>query len=49
MGRLRVRFICDSHYKDWNSGDVSDVGFAVRESKRLFDAVFNEDEKNNKD
>ena len=25
MGRLRVRFICDSHYKDWNSGDVGYV------------------------
>ena len=22
MKRLKVRFICDSHYKDWNSGDV---------------------------
>lgn len=32
-----------------NVRDVSDVGFAVRESKRLFDTVFNEDEKNNKD
>lgn len=25
MGRLRVRFICDSHYKDWNSGDIGYV------------------------
>ena len=22
MKRLRVRFTCDSHYKDWKSGDV---------------------------
>lgn len=22
MKRLRVRFICDSYYKDWKSGDV---------------------------
>lgn len=22
MKRVRVRFICDSPYKDWNSGDV---------------------------
>ena len=28
-----------------NVKDVSDVGFAVRESKRLLDAVFNEDDK----
>ena len=28
-----------------NVRDVSDVGFAVRESKRLFDTVFNEDDK----
>lgn len=32
-----------------NVRDVSDVGFAVRESKKLFDAVFNEDDKNTKD
>ena len=25
MRRLRVRFICNSHYKDWNSGDVGYV------------------------
>ena len=25
MERLRVRFICDSHYKDWNSGDIGYV------------------------
>ena len=28
-----------------NVRDVNDAGFAVRESKKLFDAVFNEDEK----
>lgn len=22
MKRVRVRFICDSHYRDWNSEDV---------------------------
>ena len=27
-----------------NVKDVSDVGFAVRESKKLFDTVFNEDD-----
>ena len=27
-----------------NVRDLNDVGFAVRESKRLFDAVFNEDD-----
>ena len=32
-----------------NVKDVSDVGFAVRESKRLFDAVFNKDDKKTKD
>ena len=28
-----------------NVRDLNDVGFAVRESKKLFDAVFNEDDK----
>ena len=22
MERLRIRFICNSHYKDWNLGDI---------------------------
>ena len=25
MERLRVRFICNSYYKDWNSGDIGYV------------------------
>ena len=25
MERLRVRFICGSHYKDWNSGNIGYV------------------------
>ena len=31
-----------------NVRNVSDMGFAVRESKKLFDTVFNEDDENNK-
>lgn len=31
-----------------NVRNVSDMGFAVRESKKLFDTVFNEDDKSNK-
>lgn len=32
-----------------NVRNVNDMGFAVRESKKLFDTVFNEDDKSNKD
>ena len=32
-----------------NVRDLSDMGFAVRESKKLFDTVFNEDDENNRD
>ena len=32
-----------------NVRNVSDVGFAVSESKRLFNAVFNKDDKKTKD